>query len=40
MLEHIIIEIICQKYKQKNKRNALFKRVIHQTFWLIGCSQK
>ena len=25
--------------KKETKRNVLFKKVIHQTFWLIGCGQ-
>ena len=24
--------------KKKKKINSLFKKVVHQTFWLIGCS--
>ena len=40
MLELVTLEI--GKFVRninKKKRNALFKKVVHQTFWLIGCSQ-
>ena len=40
MLELVTLQI--GKYvrnKHEKKRNALFKKVVHQTFWLIGCSQ-
>ena len=40
MLEFVIVQIgKFVKYKKEKKRNALFKKVVHQTFWLIGCSQ-
>ena len=39
MLELITVQIGKFVKNINEKRKALIKRVIHQTFWLIGCSQ-
>ena len=41
MLELVTVEIskFVRNINKKKKRNALFKKVVHQTFWFIGCSQ-
>ena len=39
MLELVTVKIGKFVKYINEKRKALIKRVVHQTFWLIGCSQ-
>ena len=39
MLELVTVQIGKFVENINEKRKELIKRVVHQTFWLIGCSQ-
>ena len=39
MLELVTVQIGKFVKNINEKRKALIKRVVHQIFWLIGCSQ-
>ena len=40
MLELVTVQIGKFVKNRNEKRKSLIKKLVHQTFWLTGCSQK